>query len=519
MARTDRELEGKLGTRSVVLVLVTAGVLFLFYMVVFSASRKNADCVVGYLIGLDMGAGNWRLAHWHLVVDNFWFQDVLAYALATRLFGNRPFLMVIVPALAWAGVVVFSWLLARRHRAQRDLLWASLVVAAMLALPVLRNNPIMVFITVGTDHIVTVFECLVILLLFDRFQQHGGIVTLGCVLLLSIAAIAGDPLATFIAAVPIGGASLLCNDTTLGRRAAILASVVAAVVLGHQLVAMNIAHGGFRLVNHVNTQFSPIEQVGRNARLTVQALLGFWGANFFNLSMKAASPHLLRLPLLGLTIWLVAVACRRVSEAMLQFRTAAFDFLDCALLFGALILIAACVFSTMMVDFWSGRYLLPVMVYLVILTARQARPFPMRGTIVGLALAGSLLSVNGYKLTLHPILHLRAGATELARWLEQHHLRFGYAQYWTASPISVASRGKVQVLALIANRGKVVPFLWNTRDDWYPSRLNARRPFFVVIDPPGSSPDGAFPRAAAEAVFGAPAETATVDGFLVEIYH
>lgn len=518
MAQTNRELESRLGIRGVMLLFVAAIVLFLFYTVIFSASAKNADCVNGYLIGLDMGAGNWRLAHWHLVVDTFWFQDALAYALATRLLGNRPFLMVIVPALAWSGVVVFSWLLARRHRPQGDLLWASLIVAAVLALPVLRDNPIMVFITVGTDHIVTLLECLAVFLLLERFRHRGGIGTLAFAFLLTTAAVAGDPLTTFITVLPVAGASLLCNDMAPGRRAMILVSVVAAAILGHELVAVNMAHGGFQLVNRLDTSFSPIEQVGRNLRFTVQALLGFWGADFFGLSKNAALPHLLRLPLLGLTIWLAVVACRRVSGAVLEIRTATLGFLDCALLFGALIVITACVLSTIMVDFWAGRYLLPAVVYLVILTARQTPPFRARSMIGGLALAGSLLAFNGYHLTLHPTLHLRGGVSELSHWLEQQKLDFGYAQYWTASPITVASRGKVQALALSANQGKVVPFVWITRDDWYPARLDARRPFFVIIDPAGTSPSGAFSRADAEAVFGMPSETAKVAGFFVEIY-
>src|SRR6185369_17399770 len=70
-------------------------------VIAFSGTSKNADVVNGYLVGLDMGAGNWRLSHWYLPGDNFWLQDALAYAIATRVFGNHPFLMIILPAFAW----------------------------------------------------------------------------------------------------------------------------------------------------------------------------------------------------------------------------------------------------------------------------------------------------------------------------------------------------------------------------------------------------------------------------------
>jgi hypothetical protein len=108
---------------------------------------------------------------------------------------------------------------------------------------------------------------------------------------------------------------------------------------------------------------------------------------------------------------------------------------------------------------------------------------------------------------------------ELVQWLNQHHLPFGYAQYWTASPVTLLSRGSVRVLPIIDREGRTVPYLWNVRHDWFPTPLDTQHPFFVIVDDPHSSPGPeAFDTMASEAVLGVPTERAIVAGFKVEIY-
>jgi hypothetical protein len=63
----------------------------------------------------------------------------------------------------------------------------------------------------------------------------------------------------------------------------------------------------------------------------------------------------------------------------------------------------------------------------------------------------------------------------------------------------------------------MIPQLWCTRGDWYPFPLDSRRPFFVVVDPPGA-PDRALKSTASETAFGPPSERTAVAGFTVNIY-
>lgn len=133
------------------------------------------------------------------------------------------------------------------------------------------------------------------------------------------------------------------------------------------------------------------------------------------------------------------------------------------------------------------------------------------------AFLGVIVAANGYDWTLHPTLKLRRGIPKLTAWIADHNLTFGYAQYWTASPIRVESRGRILALQLVEKRGGVVPFIWNNRGDLYPRNLSSRKPFFVVVDPRGS-PKGAYSQGDVRTTFGRPAKIAVVDGFTVDVY-
>ncbi len=505
-------------TRYYFMVAAAILLLTLLYVSIFSATEKSADVVNGYLVGLDMGAGNWRLSHWYLPMDNFWLQDALAYALATRLFGNHPFFMIVLPALAWGGIVTMSWIISRRGAASKNPTWSLLVIGALLALPILRDNPLMTVITAGSIHGLTLLQALLLFLFADRFLYRGGYLVLGLLFLLATAAVASDPLAVFIAMVPIAGASLLAGKASLRRRLILTATAIVSIAAGYAIVRLNSATGGFTVVDDgpIGFYFAQLGDLGRNAAYTIEAIFAFSSADFFGLPVSRALPQLLHSPLLLLVAWVVAATTWQMAKGVLVLRPVAFEFLDCALALGAVLLTLSCLFSTVMVGFWSGHYLLAVVVFGAILGARSAPKFPSRMLVGASALFGSLLAANAYALTFHPVLGLRSDAPKLEHWLENRGLQFGYAQYWTASPVTILSRGKVTVRAIIGDKGHLSPYLWISRGDWYPSALGSRRPFFVILDPPGAPQ--IFKISDSEAFFGVPSERAKVADCTVDIY-
>ncbi len=102
-------------------------------------------------------------------------------------------------------------MISRCDLESRDQTWSVLVIGAVLAFPVLRDNPLTVFITVSNVHINTLLQALILFLLADQFLGRGDNWQLGLLLLFGTASVAGDPLAVFIAALPVAGGALLTD--------------------------------------------------------------------------------------------------------------------------------------------------------------------------------------------------------------------------------------------------------------------------------------------------------------------
>jgi hypothetical protein len=68
--------------------------------------------------------------------------------------------------------------------------------------------------------------------------------------------------------------------------------------------------------------------------------------------------------------------------------------------------------------------------------------------------------------------------SQVASWLEAHHLRYGLSGYWESSIVTVDTGGQVKVRALLGNiKG---PYLWLAKPSWYDSA--SQQANFVVLD-------------------------------------
>jgi hypothetical protein len=68
--------------------------------------------------------------------------------------------------------------------------------------------------------------------------------------------------------------------------------------------------------------------------------------------------------------------------------------------------------------------------------------------------------------------------TQLASWLEAHHLSYGLSGYWTSSSVTVESDNRVQVRTLA--QYTLQPDLWMSNVSWYNPRLHYAN--FIVLD-------------------------------------
>jgi hypothetical protein len=502
--------------------------LFILHVRLFGQFPRNADTFSSYLLALDVAHGNWRLAGWWLAPNNFLTSDVFFYAALIRLFGDHLGYVVYLSVGLWLATGLAAYVLARRGTSGPGRAWAALPILVLLGLPMFQNNPVMVLITSCPMHIGSILYACALFIVADEFRLRRGwrgVVLLAGLGLLAAAGVAGDPFVLFVGVLPLVTASLLPSEDRRGRHAWLAAVAAAGAIAGHVAVRLNAAHGGAQTVGgaHLEMVFVPFGGLADNASLIVHSILRLFGADFFGQGVATAIPALVRLPLLvmatGIALAFVREWPRRLGSGARSVHSAPTSFLDALLVLAIAFNIASGVFSRVLVDMWSARYFLPTLVFAAVLLGRRAPRRRSVAVLYGAALCVSLLvSVHGYAHAKTPMALATPRAMALTEWLIRRRMTDGFGSYWTASVVTAMSRGQVRLRAVTKNGGgRLVPYLWVSRSDWYPVPLDSRRPFFVVVETkPGE--DRRYEQPSVEATFGPPSETHDVEEYRINLY-
>jgi len=103
--------------------------------------------------------------------------------------------------------------------------------------------------------------------------------------------------------------------------------------------------------------------------------------------------------------------------------------------------------------------------------------------------------------------------SQLASWLQAHHLRYGLGGYWQSSIVTVETDGQVKVRALL--KDSMRRDLWLAKPSWYDSA--SQQANFIVLD---STPGYLYwePRALIAKYFGRPAREYDVGPYTVMVW-
>lgn len=502
------------------LLVLTVIILAALYFRMFVEFPRSADEAGAYLAATDIATGNWQLKGWWWGSDTYWTSDLAFEALLIRLLGHHPIITVLVPAFNWAGTVLLSILACRAGVSKR--LSALLPVAVVIAIPILRDNWPMPEIAQAPLHVGSILYILTMFLLVPIASTMGSKAVYALVALdvVTALAVAGDPLALVIGVGSVVVVTTLAS-VRLGdrRQALVLVNIVGAALLGKLIETLNTAFGGIH-PSAAPLTFVAFDELGRNISLTVQSFLILTGSNFFGRDLWAAVLYLMRFPILLAMVGVLYIAgLRFIRYALGMHRNLKPNLLDQLLLVAIVINILSGVTSGILVDIMTARYFLPAVVFLAILTGRTL-PAVRSITVYGsFALIASLFAVGISYARIPPRFSLIAPRVqELGDFLIRHQLTEGYAQYWSASIVTMATRGAVHVGGVITDgAGKVVPFLWVSKEEWYKAFGRRDRPFFIVIDMRNSAPE--LQEGSITATFGAPARQYDLPGYKIVVFY
>ena len=90
--------------------------LTVFYFFYVFRNTIISDPASFFLEAKDIAAGNWALVGWSLSTVNFYFTEMIPFAIAIKLFGPHVSLLWLIPAAYYALVMVLSLSIARRNK-------------------------------------------------------------------------------------------------------------------------------------------------------------------------------------------------------------------------------------------------------------------------------------------------------------------------------------------------------------------------------------------------------------------
>ncbi len=166
----------------------------------------------------------------------------------------------------------------------------------------------------------------------------------------------------------------------------------------------------------------------------------------------------------------------------------------------------------------TGRYYIPAFVFGATLVARIHFTSRVFRAYCALTLFASAAVTAGI-LARTPLAPDLAGpdVRDVAAWLDAHDLHEGYGPYWMSAIVTVATEGRVRVLALDQDQpAELKPFPWLANERWYPDGLQLKGRHFVVAH--DVSPRDYFTEPDVIGMFGLPQEQQRIGDYIVNVY-
>ncbi|MHB1782676.1 MAG: hypothetical protein ACYCTE_08300 [Acidimicrobiales bacterium] len=516
----SRRHRGTVGVAAAAGVFGFAALVVLLYVLSAHVVPGNSDGATVVLEGQSLGAGDVTLHHWFLSLDSFWGVDALFYAVAVLLVGVRPELLNLVPAVIAALAVVVGAAMARDGRRGVAGLAGAATVVALIALP---TYALAGFWLQGPLHIGTALWCLLAFAALARTRSRGAWVV---AVVLFTAGNIGDLQTLAFGVVPaaLAGVVAAARRRELRAGAAFVAAAGASVVLA--LVVRETAKLVGTFVVNKSNPIASHHQMLANLGLAATygaKLLGLGSSGFGTGSVPGA---LLGVHVVGLALVVAGVLVAsvdlvrgvlvghpnrgRVPDGSEPWRL---DDLLVLAFFGS---VAVFVILTPVASPPYARYLTPAVAFGAILAgrlvARLVARFSRRWLVALAASAGAAVLAcfaAGAGFTLAGPSTPRP-ARALGTWLASHDLHSGIGGYWSASIVTVETRGVVRVRPVTAlPGGRVVAYTRNSESTWYDGHSFD----FLVFNP--ALDFGDVDLKTATATFGRPTSVTPVNGYLV----
>jgi hypothetical protein len=462
-------------------IVVAAVGLFLAYLRMAYAFPINSDGASNALQAWDMFHGNPRLSGWTLSDVAFYPTELIQYAMIQVFTGPTVQQIHIAAAITYTMIVLLAALLAK-GRATGPQAWLRVgVTVAILLCPVpgagyqtLLSSP---------NHTGSAVPLLLTWGAIDRMRDTKAKPVVVALLLAWGAW--GDPLVTFVGALPLAAVCLVRAARLPGplRSRLVSMDLQLALAAGASVILSHAATWGLKAIGGYHTpkppiELSPLDEWFHRAHMTARMLGVLFGTHRPGWQSKWIQQGVSYLHLIGFLVALVAVVIVLVRTVQ---GTA--DRIDSVMAIAICCDIGAEIVSTLPVDLMAAREISPVLPMAAVLAGRIIGPRLLGAGRAARWRQGVLAAVLAL-LTLNLVAYSppRAEPSEgqvVADWLRARDLKYGLGAYWVSNNITVTTHRQVTVAPVIGDVDRVVPMCWQSKTSMYDVAHDA---LFIVFE-------------------------------------
>ena len=486
--------------------------LFLLYLRDAQTIGQSSDSAAISLQAWDMWHGNPILSGWWLSDECLYVIDLPLNVVIEMVVGLRPVTVHLMAGVLYTSVVLLAALLARgRARGREGIVRALLAAGIMLAPSAHLGSRVLL---AGAGHLGAEIAVLAAFLVLDRAPQRWWApVTVG--ILLTWAQV-NDVQATFAgaAAVAVACGVRACGEVARWQRpprerwydASLVVAALVSFGLAHLIVSGIHAAGGFYLPGPKNgLGFAPISALPAQSWDTVYNVLILFGADFIGQPMGISAVFAL-LHLVG-----VALGFGALWMGVRGFFTR-MDRVNQTLVAGTIFILIAGAFGLYSGPVIGAHDIIPVLPFCAVLAGRLFGPRLVSLRLEPVLAAGLvvMLAALGYN-DIQP--KAVPPSTQLAAWLEDHHLTSGLGGYWESNITTLDSGGRVRVVSTVNNGTTAQPY--ESSAEWFnPAKYQAN---FIVSYSRSTDPSPVKP-SVVRAWYGPPAHVYQFEDYTIMVY-
>lgn len=470
----------------------------------------------------DILSGNFFLSGWNMTGISFITTDLLYFVAGVLVAGSTIRAYFVAVTLMFLTLFLGAVLLLKTGEngvKPGDLL----VLLAVAGIPNVFSAGILRAHTAVPAYVFLALFCGTMAFRAHKNNKKRSVVLwlAGFTLLLALGC-AGDPLTLIIGAAPVVLALVWLilgkNPQNVRFSLAVIGCTAGSAVLGTLIEKLYILAGGVNKNTFLEMKsFCTLEQLEEKFRIYLTAVLEMFGANFLGKPLVSIDTLWYFLRTL-LVIFVFYIIIRNIIDFLMRKEC---DLISVILSLGFALISFLCIFTEVLVNIHTARYFayLPMMsAVLIVRYFKFHKPLEKKifsgkisMKIPAYLLAGVLLASS-----IAPVSFVRTGQFQdrLGRFLEENGLEYGYAKFWNASHVTLATEGRVKVRSVLSDGNVFGKYVWFCKDEWYePEYAN-----FVIVDLDENKDGFGTTETAALNAFGEPSERLVFENVVICVY-